>query len=75
MSSATCFTNPSLRASDEYTLRSKRLKTTGFSPFNDVISMPKFKPVDRLKLQFPNLSEEVSLAYQILITTFHPEFT
>lgn len=44
----------------EFSMQSKRLKSNLWNNSNESMAIPKRVPIDRLKLQFPNLNEEVS---------------
>ena len=51
---------PSLSRQEEYYLSSKRQKFTGYEPFSEMVQIPKFSDKDKIKLQFPDLTEDVS---------------
>lgn len=40
--------------------QTKRFKSDTYSSPNEYVSLPKRTPINRLKLQFPDLDEEVS---------------
>lgn len=59
------------RNEKDYMFIPKRMKAVGRNPFSDYISLSKKSPVDTLKLQFPDLSEEVSIANSYFRLVFY----
>lgn len=48
---------------DEMERQAKRFKSSAYTSSSEFVTMPKRTPLHRLKLQFPNLDEEVSCVY------------
>lgn len=48
---------------DEMERQAKRFKSSAYSSSSEFVTMPKRTPLHRLKLQFPNVDEEVSCVF------------
>lgn len=55
---------------NEMVRHTKRFKPSNYQTPNELVSLPKRTPVSRLKLQFPNLDEEVSIYWSLPVSDY-----